>query len=174
MPGSACVAIGPPPFHDVRGESTIESPRDFCPEPIVTRPDACCLPPKEHIWLSLLGSSTRMWPPADRTGTLETRAMDLVAGLLGGPAAVRAFSGCAVIDDAVDLARDRHGQPVLLGELHDHAGRLDALGHLIHRRDDLVDRLARTQLLTDMPIAAALACARHDQIAHTGQARERV
>ena len=38
----------------------------------------------------------------------EPCAVHLVAGLLGGQAAVGVFDGGAVVDDAVDLARDRH------------------------------------------------------------------
>ena len=142
------------------------------PETIVTRPDAGWLPPKEHFLLSLLGAPTRMRPPADRTRTLETGPVDLVARLFGRQPAVRVFGGCAVIDDAVDFASDRHGKPVLLGEFHDDAGGLDTLCDLIHRRDDLVDRLACAQLLADMAVAAALARARDDQIADAGQARK--
>jgi hypothetical protein len=66
---------------------------------------------------------------------LETRPVNLVAGLLGSEASVGAFGGFAVIDDTVDFASDGHGKAVLLGELNDDAGSLDALGDLIHRRD---------------------------------------
>src|SRR6202022_1565792 len=122
-------------------------------------------PPKEHILLSCSGHRTR---------PLETSPVDLVARLLGREAAIRPFGGCAVIDDTVDFASDRHGHVVLLAKFHDDAGRLDALSDLIHRRDDLVDRLARAELLADMPVAAALAGTGDDEIAHAGQPREGV
>src|ERR1700736_2025146 len=108
------------------------------------------------------------------TRPLETRPVNLVAGLLSREAAVRVFGGGAVIDDSVDFASDRHGNAVLLGELHDDAAGLDTLSDLIHRRDDLVDRLARAELFADMPVAAALARTGDDEIADAGQPGEGV
>src|SRR6478736_3705612 len=104
----------------------------------------------------------------------EPRAVHLVAGLLGRQAAICVYDRGAVVDHAVDLPRNWHVQPVLVGELHDHAGRLDPLGDLIHRRDDLVDALACAELLADVTVAAALTRAGDDQITHSRQAREGV
>ena len=75
---------------------------------------------------------------------LEPGAVNFVARLLGCQAAVGLFDGGAVVDDAVHLTRDRHRNPILLGEFHDDAGGLDAFGDLIHRLDDLVDRSCQT------------------------------
>src|ERR1700757_270039 len=108
------------------------------------------------------------------TRPLETGAVNLVAGLLGREATVCAFGGGAVVDNRVDFAGDGHGNAVPVSELHDDAGGLDALSDLIHRRDDLVDRLARAELLADMAVTAALAGAGDDQIAHAGQPGEGV
>src|ERR1700751_4167133 len=79
-----------------------------------------------------------------------------------------------MIDDAVDFASDRHGNPVVQSELHDDAGGLDALSDLIHRCNDLVDLLSRAELLADMPVAAALTGARDDEIADASQPGEGV
>ena len=51
---------------------------------------------------------------------------------------------------------------------------LTPLGDLVHRGDDLLDGLALSELLADVPVAAALAGAGDDQVAHAGQAREGV
>src|SRR3954451_12354902 len=123
-------------------------------------------PERAHFALPFGGTTARC--PS------ETGPVYLVARLFGSEAAVCAFGSSAVIDDAVDFASDRHGKPVLLGEFDDDFGSLDPLGDLIHRGDDLVDRLARAELLADMAVAAPLARARVDQIADAGQAREGV
>src|SRR5271163_4501837 len=109
-----------------------------------------------------------------RSEASKTRPVNLVAGLLRREAPVGAFGRCAVIDDTVDFASDRHGNAVRIGELHDNAGSVDALSDLIHRCDDLVDWLARAELHADMPVAAALAGAGDDEIAHAGQPGEGV
>src|SRR6202047_64855 len=90
-------------------------------------------------------------------GNLKPGAVDLVAGRLGGQALVRDVDRAAVVDDAVHLAGDRHVHAVALGELHDHARGLDALGHLVHRREDLLDRLSGADLLAAAAGAAARA-----------------
>src|SRR5690348_11928777 len=114
-------------------------------------------------------------PPADALmSPLEPGAVHFVAWRLTHQPAVGLLDGGAVVDHTVDLACDRHWQAVFFGELHDHTGSLDALGDLVHRRDDLVDRLTRAQLLADMAVAAALAGAGDRQIAHTRQTGEGV
>src|SRR5262249_26546325 len=123
------------------------------------------LHPTERLLLTCSGHVAEM-------PTLKPCPVDLVAGFLGREPAVRAFGGCAVIDDGVDFASDRHGKAITRGELHDDAGGLDALSDLIHRCDDLVDLLTRAELLADMPVATALAGARDDEIAHPGQPGE--
>ena len=97
-----------------------------------------------------------------------------MAGLFHHQPAVGLLDGRAVVDHPVDLARDRHRDAALVGELHDDAGCFDALGNLVHRGDDLVDRLAGAELLTDVAVAAALAGAGDDQIAHARQPGEGV
>ena len=82
--------------------------------------------------------------------------------------------GCAVIDDTVDFASDRHGNAVRIGESHDDADGFDSLSDLIHRCDDFVDRLACAELLADMPVATALTGAGDDEIANAGQPSEGV
>src|ERR1700759_1237476 len=121
------------------------------------RPRAYTLHPKERDSLPRSGTSTGVPPLARRMRPLEAHPVDLVAGLLRREAAVGVFGGGAAIDDSVDFAGDRHGNAVRIGKLHDDAGSVDALSDLIHRCDDLVDWLARAELLADMPVAAALA-----------------
>src|SRR5271168_3771638 len=155
------------------GNRRSDSPGDFFRQRHPRRCDGRWLPPKGHHLLTSSGHR-KNGRRLRRGRTLETGPVDLVAGLLGRKPAVRTFWGRAVIDDGVDLASDRHGKAILLGELHDAARGLDALSDLIHRRHDLVHRLARAELLADIPVATALAGARDDEIADTGQPGEGV
>src|ERR1700733_15990158 len=106
--------------------------------------------------------------------SLEAGPVNLVTGRFRREPAVCVFGGGAMVDDAVDFAGNRHGNAVRIGELHDDADSFDALGDLVHRCDDLVDRPACAELLADMAVAAALAGARDDEIAHAGPPGEGV
>src|SRR5277367_255106 len=106
--------------------------------------------------------------------SLEAGPVNLVTGRFRREPAVCAFGGSAMIDNPVDLTSNRHGNAIRIGESHHYADGFDSLSDLIHRRDDFVDRLACTELLANMPVAAALAGACDDEIAHTGQPGEGV
>jgi hypothetical protein len=110
-----------------QGKRQLSSPRDF--EDLVILPDGAAskLPPNENYLAPFWGTYENAAGCAP-VRPLETCPVNLVAGLLRRQAAVRAFGCCAVIDDTVDFASDRHGKAVLLSELHDDAGSLDALG----------------------------------------------
>src|ERR1700761_147940 len=118
------------------------------------RPRAYWLHPKEGDSLPRSGTSTGVPPLARRIRPLEAHPVDLVTGGLRREPAVCVFGGSAVIDDPVDFAGNRHGNAVRIGELHDDADSFDALGDLVHRCDDFVDRLACAELLADMAGAA--------------------
>ena len=91
--------------------------------------------------------------------------MNLVTGRFRREPAVCVFGGSAMIDHAVDFTSNRHGNAIRIGESHHYADGFDSLSDLIHRRDDFVDKLACTEFLANMPVAAALAGACDDEIA---------
>src|ERR1700747_3039887 len=142
--------------------------------PIVTEAALAGFTRKSAIRYPVRGHLPEVPPLARRMRPLEAHPVDLVTGRFRREPAVRVFWGGAMVDDAVDFAGNRHGNAVRIGELHDDADSVDALGDLVHRCDDLVDRLACAELLADMAVAAALAGARDDEIAHAGQPGEGV
>src|ERR1700692_4163609 len=101
--------------------------------------------------------------------SLEAGPVNLVTGRFRREPAVCVFGGSAMIDHAVDFTSNRSRNAIVIVESHHYADGFDSLSDLIHRRDDFVDRLACTEFLANMPVAAALAGACDDENAHCGQ-----
>ena len=80
----------------------------------------------------------------------------LVAGL-DAQAAIGLGGGDLAVQHPVDLLAHGHLEVVAQGQLVHREGGADALGHGPGRAEDLVQRLARAELLADVPVAAALA-----------------
>ena len=60
-----------------------------------------------------------------------------------------------------------------VGQLHDGRRGADAFGHHRHLGQHVLEPAAEAELLADVAVAAPRAHARHDQVAETGEARER-
>ena len=96
----------------------------------------------------------------------------LIAGICAQQVLEALLRRASVVDDGVDLARGGHLDFVLVGQLHDRPAGLDALRDLLHRLDDLVDRLALGQPLPDGAVAAERADAGGEKVSDSAQASE--
>src|SRR5260370_31370528 len=110
--------------------------------------------------------------PRQPRSQLELRAVDLMTGRFDDQPAIGLVDARAVVDHRVDFAGDRHAQAEFVGELHDDAGGLDTFGDLVHRRDDLVDRLAPAELFTALTGSPGLTGARDHPAAPAAPSRQ--
>src|SRR5262249_6267261 len=110
--------------------------------------------------------------PCLHRGSPSSSRLALVTGL-DVQAAVGLGGGDLAVQDPVHLAADDYLHAVPFGQLVHCEGGADALGHGPGRAQDLVQRLARAELLAERPVAAQRAHAGGDEVAHAGQAGER-
>src|SRR6476660_2483562 len=115
------------------------------------------------------GHQSAITPCWHSAGALSRLA--LVAGL-DAQAAVGLGGGNLAVQDPVDLLAHGHLDVVAHGQFVHCEGGADALGHGSGRAEDLVQRLARAELLAEGPVAAQRAHAGGEEIAQAGQAGE--
>src|SRR5262249_55399830 len=80
----------------------------------------------------------------------------------------------ALVQDLVDLFRDRHVDTHLCCLVVNAAGRVNALGYHAHARQNLRQLLTPSQALADMAIAPVAADASSDQVAQSSKAIKRL
>src|ERR1700742_5171240 len=116
------------------------------------------------------GHQSAITPCWHSTGALSRLA--LVAGL-DAQAAVGFGGGNLAVQDPVDLLAHGHLHVVAHGQFVHGEGGADAFGHGPGRAQDLVQRLARAELLAEGPVAAQRAHAGGEEIAQARQGRGR-
>ncbi len=137
----------------------------------------------EDLWPTSTGRcaggsrSTRPCSDAGRSGGGVGRAAGLGVVLLGLEVArheLRPDVGgrLAVPDDGDDLLDDRHVDAVVAGQLEDRLARLDPLGGLPGRGDDLVDGQPLAEPHPEGVVARERGHARRDEVTDPGEAEE--
>lgn len=79
-----------------------------------------------------------------------------------------------IIEDLIDLIKDRHLDVLPMGQLAGRESRGNTLGHHPHAADDARKRFPFAQLGADMPISTEPSRAGEDKVSYSGQSRERL